>query len=197
MKLRITTFNGKNMFNLYVFLDQPFTWLDFFFSSRRRHTRSTRDWGSDVCSSDLEEVRRAVRAVLSRATPEERDDPEWLRAEIGRASCRERVEISVGVVSLKKKRVSFVSTTKCLHRPFWQLRGPIECHHSRNFGLVIPRPPTQRGADSAAEGGPWIAHTPNQKHPHAATTSTSSNWTTPWDTVATPGIPTSTSARVP
>src|SRR5438105_12638697 len=29
-------------------------WLHyFFFSSRRRHTRSTRDWSSDVCSSDL------------------------------------------------------------------------------------------------------------------------------------------------
>src|SRR5207247_5861303 len=27
--------------------------LCFFFSSRRRHTRSTRDWSSDVCSSDL------------------------------------------------------------------------------------------------------------------------------------------------
>src|SRR5438105_12428968 len=26
----------------------------FFFSSRRRHTRSTRDWSSDVCSSDLD-----------------------------------------------------------------------------------------------------------------------------------------------
>src|SRR5207247_7926730 len=25
----------------------------FFFSIRRRHTRSTRDWSSDVCSSDL------------------------------------------------------------------------------------------------------------------------------------------------
>src|SRR5207247_5948621 len=25
----------------------------FFFSSRSRHTRSTRDWSSDVCSSDL------------------------------------------------------------------------------------------------------------------------------------------------
>src|SRR2546428_8214049 len=25
----------------------------FFFSSRRRHTRSDRDWSSDVCSSDL------------------------------------------------------------------------------------------------------------------------------------------------
>src|SRR5215813_10986711 len=28
----------------------------FFFSSRRRHTRCGRDWSSDVCSSDLDEV---------------------------------------------------------------------------------------------------------------------------------------------
>src|SRR2546421_7184442 len=28
----------------------------FFFSSRRRHTRSDRDWSSDVCSSDLDEL---------------------------------------------------------------------------------------------------------------------------------------------
>src|SRR6266496_1242313 len=28
----------------------------FFFSSRRRHTRSLRDWSSDVCSSDLEQA---------------------------------------------------------------------------------------------------------------------------------------------
>src|SRR5690606_40521731 len=28
----------------------------FFFSSRRRHTRFSRDWSSDVCSSDLEGV---------------------------------------------------------------------------------------------------------------------------------------------
>src|SRR5690606_3720617 len=27
--------------------------LIFFFSSRRRHTRFSRDWSSDVCSSDL------------------------------------------------------------------------------------------------------------------------------------------------
>src|SRR2546422_9282277 len=27
----------------------------FFFSSRRRHTRCSRDWSSDVCSSDLAE----------------------------------------------------------------------------------------------------------------------------------------------
>src|SRR6267154_2601841 len=34
-----------------------FCWI-FFFSSRRRHTRWTGDWSSDVCSSDL--IRSAV-----------------------------------------------------------------------------------------------------------------------------------------
>src|SRR5436309_11078989 len=31
----------------------------FFFSSRRRHTRFSRDWSSDVCSSDLAKAKRA------------------------------------------------------------------------------------------------------------------------------------------
>src|SRR6267378_3624887 len=39
--------------------DQPSTVL--FFSSRRRHTRSLRDWSSDVCSSDLDNERVPVR----------------------------------------------------------------------------------------------------------------------------------------
>src|SRR5690349_22589718 len=34
----------------------------FFFSSRRRHTRSLRDWSSDVCSSDLAEPRHRLEA---------------------------------------------------------------------------------------------------------------------------------------
>src|SRR5690606_39894532 len=34
----------------------------FFFSSRRRHTRFSRDWSSDVCSSDLG-IERRVRAL--------------------------------------------------------------------------------------------------------------------------------------
>src|SRR5699024_11357167 len=44
-----------------------------FFSSRRRHTRSKRDWSSDVCSSDLSATRdqsymlsRLDQDVLSR-----------------------------------------------------------------------------------------------------------------------------------
>src|SRR5690606_40159476 len=32
----------------------------FFFSVRRRHTRFSRDWSSDVCSSDLEEERGLI-----------------------------------------------------------------------------------------------------------------------------------------
>src|SRR5699024_6848113 len=35
--------------------------LLFFFSSRRRHTRSKRDWSSDVCSSDL--LRQRMKAL--------------------------------------------------------------------------------------------------------------------------------------
>src|SRR2546429_3040735 len=35
----------------------------FFFSSRRRHTRCSRDWSSDVCSSDLTKVFSLQRRV--------------------------------------------------------------------------------------------------------------------------------------
>src|SRR3989440_1999300 len=87
----------------------------FFFSSRRRHTRSDRDWSSDVCSSDLgaqvlsggwglaigagvstnratyATVANASGAVWSEPVPGEVWLHEWLHGEIGRASCRERV----------------------------------------------------------------------------------------------------------
>src|SRR5699024_11450686 len=36
----------------------------FFFSSRRRHTRSKRDWSSDVCSSDLKELEQLTYLAL-------------------------------------------------------------------------------------------------------------------------------------
>src|SRR5690606_39461244 len=99
----------------------------FFFSSRRRHTRFSRDWSSDVCSSDL-----CVLPVLSlkalglaqsgESRERARAHALWytagvlvafaavgalvvaLRAaEIGRASCRERGEISVGAGARKRR----------------------------------------------------------------------------------------------
>src|SRR2546422_7844534 len=85
----------------------------FFFSSRRRHTRCSRDWSSDVCSSDLRcrvliadagdlaaveaiQVSDNVRTpitVTDYADANHRLCPRNQRVmqEIGRASCRERV----------------------------------------------------------------------------------------------------------
>src|SRR6266849_4040600 len=42
-----------NFFIAFLFKSEEAYSFFFFFSSRRRHTRSTRDWSSDVCSSDL------------------------------------------------------------------------------------------------------------------------------------------------
>src|SRR5690349_19626550 len=51
----------------------------FFFSSRRRHTRSLRDWSSDVCSSDLderpEEVTEMIRSVKGEVVSSTFDEP--------------------------------------------------------------------------------------------------------------------------
>src|SRR6266498_5687794 len=49
----------------------------FFFSSRRRHTSSLRDWSSDVCSSDLPD---RLRAALSAAPRIHVPDPEHATA---------------------------------------------------------------------------------------------------------------------
>src|SRR5699024_11442255 len=94
--------------------------LSLFFSSRRRHTSSKRDWSSDVCSSDLSP--RQATSVLrdepsARSWPRRRNEPGdprccvagmpvrivdgWRKTsgttrlfpmKIGRASCREGVE---------------------------------------------------------------------------------------------------------
>src|SRR5437762_13848728 len=79
----------------------------FFFSSRRRHTRYIGDWSSDVCSSDL--IHEFIESLPDRY--ESRVGERGLKLsggekqrEIGRASCRERVEISVGGGAVKKKK---------------------------------------------------------------------------------------------
>src|SRR5690606_39734134 len=39
----------------------------FFFSSRRRHTRFSRDWSSDVCSSDLDDIEKSTITAFTLA----------------------------------------------------------------------------------------------------------------------------------
>src|SRR5688572_33324620 len=95
----------------------------FFFSSRRRHTRFDCDWSSDVCSSDLsmlgviKQHREAVESIQPSEEfgyLKESARNAWESAltrgqeagyrKIGRASCRERVEISVGAGAGKKEQ---------------------------------------------------------------------------------------------
>src|SRR5205809_423475 len=61
----------------------------FYFSGARRHTRCSRDWSSDVCSSDLGVVAEGVSAYPQIVTAQMVEN--FLGGEIGRASCRERV----------------------------------------------------------------------------------------------------------
>src|SRR5207249_6380547 len=100
----------------------------FFFSSRRRHTRSKRDWSSDVCSSDLSWPKtfplEGASCTVYALDPSDRprqlvfyhpgrklggslsvrgDEKEPPAVQIGRASCRERGESAVGAGAVKKK----------------------------------------------------------------------------------------------
>src|SRR5690606_39577674 len=100
----------------------------FFFSSRRRHTRFSRDWSSDVCSSDLptaEAVAAAITDKTKAVYSETVGNPDLktldIRAvadvahaagvpliidntiQIGRASCRERVYVSAETRPRRKK----------------------------------------------------------------------------------------------
>src|SRR2546429_3301488 len=50
----------------------------FFFSSRRRHTRCSRDWSSDVCSSDLWRARSDLGTFPIRfPSPDDPGDAGW------------------------------------------------------------------------------------------------------------------------
>src|SRR5690349_21922134 len=85
----------------------------FFFSSRRRHTRSLRDWSSDVCSSDLQTVRGGPHgAPVTQSPPRHTLSPQARPhapqfASSDRKSTRlnsSHVEISYAVFCLKKKK---------------------------------------------------------------------------------------------
>src|SRR5699024_11726238 len=76
------------------------TLRSFFFSSSRRHTRSKRDWSSDVCSSDLYCV--PARAAGLFGIGKTQTGNGLVPPQIGRASCRERGEKS-GIAVLFNK----------------------------------------------------------------------------------------------
>src|SRR5216684_8874897 len=73
----------------------------FFFSSRRRHTRCSRDWSSDVCSSDLNSLSQlldlAVQGLLESASADRAGL--WLASERrGETGCGRVVESIPGPI---------------------------------------------------------------------------------------------------
>src|SRR5256885_10923694 len=50
---------------------RPLEYSQFFFSSRRRHTRLQGDWSSDVCSSDLNFVQEKLGSIVLNAAADE------------------------------------------------------------------------------------------------------------------------------
>src|SRR5690606_39498679 len=75
----------------------------FFFSSRRRHTRFSRDWSSDVCSSDLGPTLRISGTVPTRehpipiGVPQEGEPPAGFTALTGVSSAAgDRVVMTAG-----------------------------------------------------------------------------------------------------
>src|SRR3712207_9444392 len=89
--------------------------LNFFFSSRRRHTRYWRDWSSDVCSSDLSiglfliSLELVMMVIILLFVPRQIVGICFLGfaiGEIGRASCRERSVDLGGRRIIKKKKIT-------------------------------------------------------------------------------------------
>src|SRR5216684_634749 len=62
----------------------------FFFSSRRRHTRCSRDWSSDVCSSDLLDLRPAKNVLEVEGQRDEGEALDRERADRGGRGQREQ-----------------------------------------------------------------------------------------------------------
>src|SRR5699024_11916064 len=75
----------------------------FSLASRRRHTRTKRDWSSDVFSSDLHSVGKQVLYAWGCTPFASRARRSRSRPQIGRASCRERVKQSVQATGLKTR----------------------------------------------------------------------------------------------
>src|SRR5256884_6337207 len=70
----------------------------FFFSSRRRHTRCSRDWSSDVCSSDL----FATASSVGRGINENENDSTTRRAN----RCKARRISGDGITKHREEKLS-------------------------------------------------------------------------------------------
>src|SRR5207302_5320331 len=78
----------------------------FFFSSRRRHTRFSRDWSSDVCSSDLFKTEAAhCNPVAHRERQPERAVARSSHAQRSAAAERQSESVGADAARSEERRV--------------------------------------------------------------------------------------------
>src|SRR2546422_3943754 len=108
----------------------------FFFSSRRRHTRCSRDWSSDVCSSDLREIPRFTPEAFAYL-----HNPNTAKFKQFRQGLDQLMQ--EGVIQALYLRNSSVKT------PLLAAVGPLQ------FEVVQFRLESEYGATSRLEAAPW------------------------------------------
>src|SRR3989449_4994091 len=94
----------------------------FFFSSRRRHTRCSRDWSSDVCSSDLSVKARKLEKLTALTVELEGALDHFNAAELKQrladAARRAKLDIIVNFEQLRHASPQALQTL--LHRQFFK-----------------------------------------------------------------------------
>src|SRR3989449_6102306 len=113
----------------------------FFFSSRRRHTRCSRDWSSDVCSSDLEYAKDDPRdfALWKKAEPADEQVGAAWDAPFGRGRPGWHLECSA---------MSLEQIGKCCRSETLDL-------HAGGVDLIFPHHEDEIAQSEAATGKPF------------------------------------------
>src|SRR5438874_7259643 len=119
----------------------------FFFSSRRRHTRSLRDWSSDVCSSDLLNQGHGLSPLPQGETTTPNYPLNHAR------SGSDNLTVSTSPARIRPRRSG--PSQSYLEVIFIRFRGP----QALNDNLENPGLPEMRSRRRAAPGfWPWERH---------------------------------------
>src|SRR5207302_6360968 len=112
----------------------------FFFSSRRRHTRFSRDWSSDVCSSDLERLAFDLGTPVS--CPQQ--------AVVGGRHFKNIEGEALGSINLQTAFVQSCNTAYVQMAATLTRDQLTQAAHNFGFGAPEPLPLTSRGSSFPA-----------------------------------------------
>ena len=148
-----------------LLLDEPCAGLDlasrrrsmefFFFSSRRRHTRSKRDWSSDVCSSDLAAAQGRPRAAPGRQGRHAH------RRSAGRSVRHADTRVAAGRVVPRRDRLNSGAPLSAASRNNTRRRSA--CRPWRPAAATAPAPAHGSARTTAAAARPRPAAVPRRR----------------------------------